>query len=409
MTTMKLHRRKTRTYPRLVIGLVGLFAGVAGIVNTTVNPWRVTPVPWQAESLDPYRGEADRLRTRKAGILRSGDWGVALVGSSRVANGFDPALPQWRRNDVANLGCSAGFLQEATAIGSYFVRHEPAELLLFGVDPGDLTSSVDTRPMFDFESSPFSPNANLDTELRYIFGLSTLDSSLETLQHARRKQTGEFDPLGMRRVPKRHKGSQVNFIAQTITRKIELETADAASPDRPFNDVKLRKLREMLDEARRKPCRVIVFFQANHALMHAEAGHIGTSVIPFEKERRALVTMIAASNAAIPGAPPIELWDFCNYHPLSCEPIPLDNPKEGRMKDWADLGHFTPEVGTQMLALMMGWPLPKPEWADIGRKLDAANLDAYLTEVATGYQRYLTRDGSRDLEWKEKLKAGAGD
>ena len=133
----------------------------------------------------------------------------------------------------------------------------------------------------------------------------------------------------------------MNFIAQTITRKIELETADAASPDRPFNDVKLRKLREMLDEARRKPCRVIVFFQANHALMHAEAGHIGTSVIPFEKERRALVTMIAASNAAIPGAPPIELWDFCNYHPLSCEPIPLDNPKEGRMKDWADLGHFT--------------------------------------------------------------------
>ena len=400
--------RKPRIYSLLVIGLGGFAALMVGLVNTTVNPWRTTPVPWQAQSLEPYRDGADHMRTRKVGILRSGDWKVALVGSSRVANCLDPSLPQWGRSDVVNLGCNAGFLQESTEIAKFFMIHDDAELLLFGVDPGDLTSSVDTRPMFDFYSSPFSPDTGVDNELRYIFGLSTLDSSLDTLRYARLKLKGEFGPNGMRRRPKRHKGSQVNFIAQTITRKIELETADAGGPERSLNEEKVRKLREMLQISREKSCRVIVLFHSNHALMHAEAKHIGTSVIPFEKERRALVAMIAELNAATSDLPPIDLWDFCNYHPLNCEPLPLDNPKEGRLKNWTDLGHFSPEIGNQMLALMMHWPLPQPELADIGRKLDLTTLDAYLAEVGTGYQRYLTGDGARDLAWKEKLKAEAG-
>ena len=401
-------QRRPRIYSRLVVGLCGVAALAAGLVNTTVNPWRVTPVPWQSKSLDAYRGGADHMRTRKAGLLRSGDWKVALVGSSRTANCLDPSLPQWGRRDVVNLGCNAGFLHETTEIANFFMIHDDAELLLFGVDPGDLTSKLDTRPMFDFYSSPFSPDAGMDNELRFIFGLSTLDSSLDTLRYARLKLQGEFGPNGMRRRPKRHKGSQVNFIANTITRKIDLETADAGGPERQFNEDKVRKLRETLQVSRQKPCRVIVIFHSNHALMHAEAKHIGTGVIPFEKERRALVAMIGELNGAAPGLAPIELWDFCNYHPLNCEPLPLDNPKEGRLKEWTDLGHFSPEVGTQMLAMMMGWPLPRPEWAEIGRKLDPSNLDRYLSDVGTGYQRYLTQDGARDLKWKEQLKADAG-
>ena len=61
-----------------------------------------------------------------------------------------------------------------------------------------------------------------------------------------------------------------------------------------------------------------------------------------------------------------------------------------------------------MLALMMEWPLPKAEWKEIGRKLDQENLEAYLKGVGDGYQRYLTQDGKRDLEWKEGLKGAVG-
>jgi hypothetical protein len=353
--------------------------------------------------LDPYRGTADHLRTTKAGILRSGEFDVALVGSSRVANAFDPDLEAWgqgwKGSNVVNLGCNAAFLNETTAIGRYFLEHEPAKLLILGIDPGDLTSKVDTRPLFDFGGSPFSPDSGLDNELRYVFGLSTLDASLATITAARRSEPAEYDRKGMRRIPKHQGMSQLKFIASTITRPNELETTDAAGPDRPLNEEKLGKLRALLEECRKRNCRVILFFHSNHALMHAEAKHIASGVVPFAKERHELVELASEFS--------VDLWDFCNYHPLNCEQLTLDDPK-GRMPHWNDLGHFTPEVGAQMLALMMGWPQPRPEWAGIGRKLDPSNLDAYLADVGTGYQRYLTEEGTRDLEWKEKLKAEAG-
>lgn len=398
--------RATRRYVSAVFGIAGICVLISGITNTTVNPLRMTPVPWESKALEPYRGDTKHLRTVKAGILREKDWKIAMVGSSRVANALDPLLPQWGRKDVVNLGVNAGFLQESTAIARYFLAHEPAEILLVGVDPGDLTSRVDTRPMFDFETSPFAHDFNMDGELRYIFGVSTFGSSRKTLAAASRKIPAEFDAAGMRRKPKIHKGSQVKFIATAIVAKIELETADAGGPERVFNEAKVKKLRELLEDARRRNCRAIVFFQSNHALMHAEAEHIGTAVIPFEKERRALVSMVAEVNSQGTG-PAIELWDFCNYHPLNCEAIPLDDPEKGRLKDWNDLGHFSPEMGTQMLAMMMGWPLPRPEWSDIGVKLETANLEDYLHTVRSGYQRYMTRDGTRDLAWKEDLKAKA--
>ena len=404
-------RRPTRTYARIVLGVVAFCAVLVGVTNTTVNPWRVTPVPWQAKGLEPYRGEGDRLRTRKAGLLCSGDYKVALVGSSRTANGFDPVLLAWGRDDVVNLGCSAAFLHESTGIASYFVDHEPAELLLLGIDPGDLTSPVDTRPMFDFTSSPFAPDSGADHELRYIFGLSTFDASRKTLADAMAGRTGEYGPRGMRRKPKELKQGLIKFIATTLVAKTELGTADTGGPGRPLNEDKLHKLRDLLEKCQRRGVRVILFFQSNHALMHAEAAHIGSGVVPFEKERWILVELVDGLNATAlarsPETAPIELWDFCNYHPLHCEPLPLDDPKAGRMTNWRDLGHFTPEVGETMLSLMLGWPLPRPEWKDIGRKLDTGNLDAYLSEVGEGYQRYLTRDGARDLAWKEETKARA--
>ncbi len=396
---MKMSHQSARRYARLVVGLAVLCLVVVGLANTRVNPWRVTPVSWQDPKYDDYRGEVKSLRTTKAGILRSGEWKVALVGSSRVANAFDPELATWGRKDVANLGCNAAFLNETTAIGKYFVEHEPAELLLLGIDPGDMTSKVDTRPLFDFESSPFSPNAGLDNELRYVFGISTLEDSLETVMRAHRKQLSEYGPRGMRREPKEHGKSQLKFIQETITVKTELETTDAGGPDRPLNEGKLKKLRGLLDECRVRKCRVILFFHSNHALMHAEAKYIGTGVVPFEKERRELVKLLEAY-------PEVTLWDFCNYHPLNCEALPLENPKEGKIEHWNDLGHFHAEVGTQMLAMMLGWPQPHAEWSGIGRRLDAAGLEAYLKEVGDGYQRYMTVDGKRDLEWKERLKAG---
>lgn len=396
-----------RRYACFLLGALGLACAVTGGVNTTVNPWRVTPVPWQAESLEPFRGQAERLRTRKAGLLRSGDWRIALVGSSRTANGLDPDHPGWGRGDVVNLGCSAAFLHESTAIARHFVEREEAELIVLGIDPGDLTSPVDTRPMFDFAQSPFAPDAGVESELRYVFGLSTLDASRDLVSRAKKGVAGEYGPKGMRQARQEQGRSLMKFMARTIAYRTELETTDAAGPDRPVNPAKLAALRGLMEACRQRGCRLILFFQPTHALMHAEAAHRGSGMIPFAAERRLLVELVAETHAKHPGQPPIDLWDFCLYHPLHCEPLPLDDPQDGRIPHWRDLGHYVPEVGGEMLGMMLGWPTARPEWAGIGRRLDAAVLDDHLAEIAAGYQRYLSVDGARDVAWKEEIKAKA--
>ena len=398
--------RAARRYIRILL-LTLLTAGVAvAFVNTRIDPWRVTPTPWQAKDLDLYRDQTGHLRTAKAGIMRSGTWKVGLVGSSRVANALDPTLPQWGRPDVVNLGCNAAFLREITAIGGHFLAEKSPELMLVGIDPGDLTSEIDTRPLFDFYGSPFYDSGNWDNELRYYFGLSTLDASLATLENRKKRWIAEYGLAGVRQAPPVHRQSQLGFIAETITRITVLETTDAAGPERPLNPQKVADLRKLLEDAATRSCRVIVFFHSCHALMHAEEAHSGAGVIPFEKERRTIVDLAEEVSRQHPGA--VTFWDFCNYEPLSCEPLTLDDPKAGRMKYWNDLGHYTTEVGTMMLSLMMDWPLPRPEWAGIGKRIDRSNLEAHLAEIGRGYQRYLSGDGAKDLAWKEDLKAKAG-
>lgn len=396
-----------RRYFRFLIGALATAAAFSGLVNTTVNPWRVTPVPWQAKSLEPYRSQPEHLRTSKAGLLRSGKWRVALCGSSRTANGLDPDHPGWDRGDVVNLGCSAGFLLESTAIARHFLDHSRAEIIVLGIDPGDLTSPVDTRPMFDFHESPFAPDAGLESELRYVFGLSTLDASFDLMASAKKGLVSEYGPKGMRRTPREEGRSLLKFLARNITSETQLMTTDAAGPGRPVNVAKLEALRGLMEACQQRGCRLILFYQPTHALMHAEAAHRGSGVIPFAAERKLLVELVAETEAKHPGKPPIDLWDFCRFHPLHCEPLPLDDPQGGRIAHWRDLGHFVPEVGGEMLAMMLGWPPARPEWAGIGRRLDAAGLDAQLAEVAAGYQRYLTVDGVRDVAWKEEIKAKA--
>ena len=59
-----------RGYVTALFGCIGLTLLAAVLLNTTVNPWRVTPTPWSAEKLDPYRDISSQIRTGKAGIVR---------------------------------------------------------------------------------------------------------------------------------------------------------------------------------------------------------------------------------------------------------------------------------------------------------------------------------------------------
>jgi hypothetical protein len=185
-----------RGYTVGLVAVIAVTSLVSLAVNTTVNPWRVTPVPWSSQKLDPYRDISSQIRTGKAGIVRANPKiDVGLVGSSRVANGLDPEFSGWQHESVVNLGCSGGFIYESSALARYLMAERKVELILFGVDPGDLSSKTDTRPMGDFHASPLAGNEDrFNREIRYLIGVSTFEASVETLKRASTHEQTQYSP-----------------------------------------------------------------------------------------------------------------------------------------------------------------------------------------------------------------------
>ena len=386
-----------RRFNLLVLGGIAGACLVSAAVNTTVDPWRVTPVPWQAKGLEPYRDLSSRIRTGKAGLIRSGEWDVGLFGSSRVDNAWNPTAEGWGKTRAVNLGASGGFLFETIGIARYFLAHEQAERLVIGIDPGDLTSPLDTRPLSDYESSPFSPGDDLNREIRYVCGLSTFEESLQVLRRQQQGKLAEYTPQGLRLRPEvAGSRSQMKFIRDQLKGLEKKQRTE-------LNPAKTALLREFLQECVECSCPVTIIFHPVHALMHARAADREAPPALFESTRRFLLAAVAEANALRPGEELVDYWDFCNFHPSHCELLPADKQGMERMEHWNDLGHYDVPMGESVLGIALGWPGGRADWQDQGTKVTAGNIDTYLESVREGYRRYLNGPGAADVTWKEFL------
>ena len=391
--------------------LVGLVVAtlIAAAINTWVDPFRVTGAPWASAKVDPYRDISASTRTGKAGLIRShDDWQAGIFGSSRVISSLDPEAPGWAGKKVANLGMPGAFLYENIAMAEYFIARQPAEVLLFGIDPGDLTNAKDTRPMVDFAGSPLNQDGVLDRELRYVFGMSTFETSLETLGLQWKKTPAEYNPHGFRDRPGGTGGGgaaapgkgQLNFIKNRFI-------DDARVPAKPGEGTKVHAKKAELLEAlmrhcRAKGARLVLFLHPNHVLLQAKSSDIGQAEIPFETDRKALVGMVERVNATGSG-PQVELWDFYSYHPYNRERVRPIEGQPSELVHWRDLEHFTKDVGDGMLSLLMGWEIKDPNLDQYGIRLTPENLDARIRSLREAYQAYLHAEKSGDLAWKEAL------
>ncbi|MBK1827508.1 hypothetical protein [Haloferula rosea] len=396
--------RASRRYTTGFLVAVVCATVVAAAINTWVDPLRLTAQPWADPEFDPYREISSQIRSGKAGMLRqAGPIDVAFIGSSRIANGFDPSLEQWGDRKVLNLGCSGGFLFESVAIAQYLLRHDPPELILMGIDPGDLTSSVDTRPLGDFYSSPFNPDGDaLDREIRYWIGISTLEESLETLERKRLERPATYTPEGLRkRGLGRGRGGhrQLDFIRSNLAGEAFL--ADDSPTAKVVNPPKIEALRELLSAVRESPTRLVLFLQPRHALLGSSSDGIEEPICLYQAEREALVALVGEANAIESVGPEIDYWEFLDFHPINTEPLPLDEGEP--MKYWTDLDHFTLQIGNAMQARMMGWPVQPPIAADYGARVTEESLPARIEQIKHDSVEYLTGSGARDLEWKENM------
>lgn len=386
----------SRRYFLTAAAAIGAAALAALGLNTTVNPLRVSPAPWTASGLDPYREIDDQIRTAKAGLVRSGHWGVAILGSSRPALMLDPSLPDWRRDDVVNLSLQAGTLPETLAMFRYAAEHQPLELALVGIDPGDLTTGPVTHIRTDLAGSPLDPEADaLERELRYLLGISTLEKSLATLGRRSSDQPATHDPRGYK-----HKSDNPgslrkiiaeNYIPFAARQSVQRRGGPTLHPD------KHRALLDLLAEARRRNIRLVLFFPPTHASYLASLRLLEDPQPDFAIERGAILDAVESANRQ-PGGPPAEFWDFNGSHPWNLEPLPPGDQSSAAMDHWLDPIHAKSAVGRVMLARMLDWPLASGPASSYGTRVTRQNLLSTATNLNHSIDQYLT-DQPADAEF----------
>lgn len=389
-----------RRYIRGFVIIVGISLVVSLLTNLVVNPWRITPSPLSSEAFDAYRDLGSQNRTGKCGLIRSAPTiGVALIGSSRVANSLDPKLSAWGRDDVYNLGANACYIYESEAFFRYLIEVQDPELVIIGIDPGDLSSDFDTRIIFDYQGSPLGPEkGKIDREIRYLVGISTLEASFETIKRRFSDEKPQFDTQGLRRHRPERRISQRDFLAMAIKGETQFEAPQSAGAVATLREDKRELLEGIVRTCHQRGIRLVLLIHPQHALAHTRSGE--EPMLPFESERREVTSLVDRINRENPDAIPAEVWDFGDYHPINCEPLPTD---DGRMERWDDFNHYTLEVGNLILARIMGWPIELEGGEDYGLRLTPENFDGWVDQSKQGFRRYTDGTGKADIEWAQSL------
>ncbi|WP_193211584.1 hypothetical protein [Luteolibacter marinus] len=377
---MKPLRRYQTFFLLLLLGAA--FGGVW--FNTWVNPWRVTPAPWTSRALEPYRAiDKDWSRTAKAGLARSAAWDAAMFGSSRVDIGLDPAHPAFDGMRCVNLGLNAGLLDQNHAIFRYFIEAQSPKLVVLAIDASDLTTPLPRQNPTDFSFSPLATGGDpIERALLYRAGISTLAASSATVSRAIRHQPADHTPRGFRRDTPFPDDQRRLISSLYLSTTVQMARNHIRHGD--LTPAKVAMVEEIVTTCQERGIRLVIFFTPNHALFQLAFREMEDPDPYFEKDRRALAEIAARANATRPDAPPVEVWDFLDGHPLNSPPLPPADEKGAHLDGWIDLFHATPAIGNRMLDRLSGS-------GDYGVMLTPDNIGPRIAAVRGQLEDYARR------------------
>ncbi|MFA6288638.1 MAG: hypothetical protein WC661_14735 [Opitutaceae bacterium] len=396
-----------KAFRHYAVGLTGgivlfLLAGLA--LNIVVNPWRVLPARWMAQSLEPYRDTSEALRTSKAGLVRAHpDCEVVFAGSSRVEIGFNPEHSALAGRKALNLAFSGGLILETVPMVRYAMAHEKnLKLVIVGIDPGDLADDQDPRRVTDFYSSPLADEGfSLDRELRYWVGMPALKASLSTLRNALRKKSSANKPLGqslLTRIP-----PDVRTYVQDQRRGFVFDATEAWALEPKESGIgKVEAFRLLLADLRKAGVKVLVAFPPMHALRLINPSDDYPERVAWERDRRILARVCGEVNALPETGPAVQLWDFMNFAPPMDEPLPAANAADKGFPDWFDFVHFSARVGDRMLGRMLG-PAGRADPADgFGVDVLKEGIEAHLAAIRESHRKYC-ESHPEDVAWMRSI------
>jgi hypothetical protein len=371
------------------MGLVGTFAGIMvlfTLFNTWINPIWVTPAPWTNDDFAEHRQIYRNLRTAKAGLARSIPWEVAMLGSSRVAIGLDPDIPQWGDTKVVNLGMSAASVNENAAMIRFLLKNQPAvKRIILGIDLTDLTSESDLSKGAGFYESPLNEHGDaFERELRYHVGFSTAEAAYKTIKA---RSTGFIPPYTAKGHWAHHRSvDPVRLILERDSVPFAIRYVRKRKAELALSDSKVASFRDAIRSCLANNIELVLFIPPNHAVY--------LSVFPLDNDpdpffmldRRTIVDIVAEEQKKFPEAPNVVVWDFNDYHPLNCEPIP-EKP-ETPAKYWVDGTHSLETLGNVILSRIHDWPLEDPMEATYGQIITKNNIGEREDIIKKSYEKY---------------------
>jgi len=379
-----------RAFHRYAIGLFAVAAGVVllfTLVNTRVNPLAVTPTPWSDPGFREYRPIYRYQRTAKAGLLRSEPWSVIFLGSSRIDVAFDPEHPAWGDTRAANLALSAGSLPESAAMFGYGAPRQNIGLVIIGIDLSDLTTHASLMHSAGFMESPLNRDGDaVERELRYYAGISTFEASVNAISNRARGKLPEYTPHGHRLRHREPENPRYVLRRDSIAHAIRFVRERKIAYD--IEPTKLEALKSIIRTAKREGSRLVIVIPPNHAT-YLSVFYLENDPDPvFRLDRETITRLADAADAAHPDTPPVEIWDFNDFHPLNCEALPPASDPSAKLSGWMDGTHALKSLGDIMLARIMDWPGLEGDAASYGTRLDSSTLDARIADIRAGYEEY---------------------
>lgn len=341
---------------------------VYGLFGTRLVPDHVF-----ADGLRMSRG-GDRVI--KAIEMAGSPASTVVVGSSRVALGFDPDHTDLGMLRLYNAGLLAPKSSELSAVARYAAREMPrVERVLWGVDLDFLFLAPEGS---DFARSAFAGASRSSGYAAALVSWETLRVSADTLRFWSRGVRASFTTSGWWRLTFAYRDEPRDWRAlfqQEIGNSANLTRSSFATSVQHQQAIK-RELMRSVAALRARGVAVDLFFTPRY-VWRLELERQNGSMAQIEALKRWIVTAAAEINAC-GGGPPVRIFDFDRAAPVTSETVRAGLRRQGP-RYFVETMHMTPTVGALIAARLVsgqdngfGWHLtPETIEADLAAALAA--------------------------------------
>lgn len=360
-----------------------LLLAAVPLINAVVDPWGVIGLV-DLPRLNHEKTErlTDHWLEVKSLALRRGTYDTIVLGSSRAQVGIDPAYGPLGARRTYNLGLPGAGMPEEYALFRYAVTQQDVRMLVWDLDFSSFNPRHALRPGFDRTLAGGRSPAAAYAE--YLCSPRMLARSWITFKDNVRGRRSRYPPNGFQ-----IRGASGRAAHHRAWLRIILQGA-LTSPQEfaafEYRPEPLALLERVLRYCRVEDVDVYLFVAPMHACQ-VEALAAAGLYETWETWKRDLTAMVARVHEAVPGDAALELWDFCDYHPVTTEPFPPAEQPDAQMQRYWESSHFRQQVGNLVLDRMLGSGASVP--AGFGVRLTPKNIEAHLAATRVRRAAYV--------------------